>query len=677
MLKRLIVTLVLSFFSLFLVFTHFVVAQGGDETTYPFFLSRKYPTNIMSLETSFVHRNVATISRVFPYTSYGSSKLFFPPYQSESDRIGYGKTSAQDTSSFKAGWYIDWDAKPTPAHPGGAEYARTIYFSVDTPRHNCAPPPDGAPDPATEMNQITANYTGTALIDNVAGNPGALWLIGNEFDARYNGSPIKAELYAELYHYFYTTIKSVDPTAKVAIGGVSQPSPLRMKYLDKILNHYQAKYGEPFPTDLWNIHFYYMNEWTQESCEWGAGIPPFTSPEDMPLAWSITVKEFEQGVPLDLQKLETNLRSFRQWMYERGYRDTPLIITEYGVLAGPEFGGPYTNENAALFLRNTMQMFRTITDVNTITGTLGMTGSVVITDVSTGYPADDYRLVQMWNWFSTHSEVFGGDLFDENGNLTVVGMAYGYNSLSNFTPYIDLELITPFSPVSATNVFTWDVFVNNRGNITATDTTISSTLVNYFDGTVVSNSVEINGDYPPRYRQAPLYLERAWPFTPPAAYTMTMVVNAHQTDVVTSNNRVEELFAVYPDLAVISFTNPTMIDWRKDGVTNFVTATVSVSAAIANVGNWTSTLTPMAMRLQSSDGAMSDTIALTVPILAPQDIFTLTQSWIVSDTGVYTASVLVNYPYLATRELFAHNNISTTRILIPNHWVFLPVVIKN
>ena len=59
------------------------------------------------------------------------------------------------------------------------------------------------------MNQVTASYTGTALIDNVVHNPGALWLIGNEFDARYNGSPIQAELYAELYHYFYTTIKII------------------------------------------------------------------------------------------------------------------------------------------------------------------------------------------------------------------------------------------------------------------------------------------------------------------------------------------------------------------------------------------------------------------------------------------------------------------------------------
>ena len=192
MLKRLTVTLILAFVSLFLVFTHFVVAQDGDETISPFSLSRKYPTNIAPLETSFVHSNVVTISRMFPYTSYGSSNLFFPPYQSESDRIGYGKTSAHDTSPFKAGWYIDWDAKLTPVHPGGVEYARTIYFYVDTPRHNCAPPPNGAPDPATEMNQITVNYTGTALIDNVKANPGALWLIGNEFDARYNGSPIKA-----------------------------------------------------------------------------------------------------------------------------------------------------------------------------------------------------------------------------------------------------------------------------------------------------------------------------------------------------------------------------------------------------------------------------------------------------------------------------------------------------
>lgn len=659
MLKRLTVTLALAFLGLFIVLSHFVIAQDGGSGR--LFKLQKISVNPPYAET-FVQKAVTETTRTFPYNSYGSSDFFFPPYSSDSDRMGYGKSLySGDMAALYAGWYVDWNARINPTHPGGAEYARIIYFSIHDTGIYCG----NAPAPATEASQVTATFTGTALIENVRANPGALWLIGNEPDTIYNHSSMKAELYAELYHYFYTTIKSVDPTAKVAIGAISQPSPARMEYLDKVLTHYQAKYRQTFPTDLWNIHFYYLNE---EECEWGTSPPPFHSSSEL---WHLSWKDYLNGKLLDLQQLEINLRNFRRWMAERGYRDIPLIITEYGVLPPPSVNNVYSNENAAYFLRNTVQIFRTVTDTGIISG------SLVLTDTATGYPADGNRLVQMWNWYSTGDGYFGGGLFDEIGNLTVIGMAFGYESLSHFTPYVDLEVITPFTPTLVSNTLTWNTFINNRGNITAADTTISSTLINYFSGAVISSSTQFLGNYPPRYIQEPFYITKTWPFASPAAYTMTVAVDAYQTDVVTSNNRVEELFAIYPDLAVISYTNPTIIDWRKDGVTSFVTATVSVSATIANVGNWTSTLTPMAMRLQSSDGAMSNTVALTAPVLAPQGIFTLTQSWIVSNTGVYTASVLVNYPYEPTRELFAYNNISTTQILIPNHWVFLPLIAKN
>ncbi len=670
MFKRLVMVFILALTGLLFSLSHFALAQGGESDVPSGFrkiATAKQPQEFRYLQSVSVQSSNYT-TKEFPYNSYGSGNFFFPPYSSENDRMGYGQALVGNPSVLRAGWYMDWNATMNPAHPGGAEYARTIYFSTHDTGKVCNPITKA---PAIKKSQVTTNLTGTALISDVKAHPGALWLIGNEPDTVYNGSSMKAELYADFYHYFYTTIKAADPTAKVAIGAISQPSPVRMDYLDKILNYYRIVYGQPFPTDLWNIHFYYLNE---KECDWGVSLPPFGDPERvryLPLSY------FDEGRILDLNVLEDNLRDFRQWMYDRGYRDVPLIITEYGVLPPAEDYPVYTNEKAALFLRDTMQMFRTITDANFITGTLDLTGSLIITDAAIGYPADDYRLVQMWNWFSTRSDVFGGDLFDEDGNLTIIGMAFGYESLSHFTPYVNLEVITPFTPTLISNTLTWDAFINNRGNITATDLTVSSTLINYFDGAVISSSIQLIDKYPPRYRQKPRLTAKVWPFTPPAAYTMTMSIDAYQTDVVTSNNQVEDFFALYPDLAVISFTNPTVIDWRKNGVTNFVTATISVSATIANVGNWTSTLTPMAMRLQSFNGAMSDTIALTVPILAPQGVFSLTQSWIVSDTGAYTASVLVNYPYQATRELFAHNNIATTRILIPNHWAFLPIVYNN
>ena len=32
--------------------------------------------------------------------------------------------------------------------------------------------------------------------------------------------------------------------------------------------------------------------------------------------------------------------TFRQWMADRGYQDSALIITEYGVLMPPDYGFP-------------------------------------------------------------------------------------------------------------------------------------------------------------------------------------------------------------------------------------------------------------------------------------------------------------------------------------------------
>ena len=116
-------------------------------------------------------------------------------------------------------------------------------------------------------------------MDSLNANPGALWLIGHLPDSIYDCSPIMPELYAELYHEFYTFIKTYDPTARVAIVAIVQPSPLRLEYLDKVLGHYQALYGEKLPTALWNIHLYALPEVAGGA---GAGVPPDAS---SPTGW--------------------------------------------------------------------------------------------------------------------------------------------------------------------------------------------------------------------------------------------------------------------------------------------------------------------------------------------------------------------------------------------------------
>ena len=486
-----------------------------------------------------------------PYAEYGSGNFFFPPYEADNERMGYGKSSDHDTTVLKAGWYVDWGASGNPGHPGGAEYARTIYFNIKNTGTICG----WYKAPATKASQVTFNITGTRLIQNVQAHPGALWLVGNEPDSIYNGSPIQAELYAELYHAFYTTIKAADPTAKVAVAAIVQPSPLRMEYLDKVLAHYQATYGEPFPTDLWNIHLYIFNE---EHCGWGAGVPPFSSSNT---GWQIN---FTASELLNVTAMENNLRAFRQWMYDRGYGDIPLIVTEFGVLPPPSYAG-FSNSVAAQFLTNMFDMM------------------LNATDPTTGLPADGGRLVQMWAWFSTDHNPppgyfkYGGDLFNANGTLTVIGRAFVAQSTAHYTTYVDLQVAPPIGEVLQPGVA--GVYVYNRGNVTATGVTARLTLTHFLSRTVAYSAEIPLGEIGPRYAAAPVYVNAPAQW---GAYTFTVAVRAGAS--FTESNRTDNRLARYviwtPDPEVTQLSASTVL--VMEGGTP-VTHTVTVT--VVNVAN--------------------------------------------------------------------------------------------
>lgn len=621
-----------------LLLTSLIMAQGDENESHPFFVWRKGPVSISPESLSVPNRRLETTT--YPYNSYASSGFFFPPYQSESNRLGYGRVENYDTTVLNAGWYTDWGANTDPAHPAGAEYVRTIYLNINNTGTTCGNTVYPHAIPATQASQVTPSLSGDALINNINANPGALWLIGNEMDAPYNGNPIQAELYAELYHDLYTTIKAVDPLAKVAIGAIAQPSPVRREYLDKILNHYQTEYGEAFPTDLWNIHLYNLNE---TECEWGLALPPFGSPS---LANHLSEDDFVAGELLNQTVLNNNVRDFRQWMKDRGYQNTPLIITEYGSLSEPQYSPAYSDEKAAQYLSDTSAWFRSATDA------------------STGYPADGYRLVQMWNWFSTRADHFGGDLFEANGSLSVIGNTFQSETNGHQTPYIDLQVIAPLAAEVTDDNVSLRVFADNQGNSTAIAPTMNYILNDYFTSNFVSSSSKTLSDLPSRYTQTPIYVDKTWVFTPPVAYTATVSLGSTQQ---------EKLLDIYPDLSVDNFEIPAVINWRKSGASEFISTTITLSTTIKNVGTWDSVLTPMAIQLQHPN-AITTSHVLTVPILAPQATFTLFHTWVVSDTGQYEATVSVNQPYEPTRELFVDNNSVAKFVLVPNNWIFLPLI---
>jgi hypothetical protein len=229
----------------------------------------------------------------------------------------------------------------------------------------------------------------------VANQPGSVWIVGNEPDVIWQDN-VTPERYAELYHEVYTFVKARDATAQIAIGGVTQPTPLRLAYLDRVMAAYESQFGTSMPVDIWTVHAFILRE---EAGSWGVDIPPGMS-EEQGILYEIVDHD-------DFAIFMENIRAFRQWMWQRGYGERPLAVTEYGILMPFDYGFP--PEAVAEFMKQSFDFFLTARD-ETI-----------------GYPADDHRLVQWWFWYSLHDPDLypTGNLYDrQTGELTEVGEAW-------------------------------------------------------------------------------------------------------------------------------------------------------------------------------------------------------------------------------------------------------------
>jgi hypothetical protein len=269
-----------------------------------------------------------------------------------------------------SGWYVDWRVNVEPI-PDNLDYWPMIRVHED-----CIFPS------WEEIQSATARLRGH------------VWIIGNEPDVIWqdNVSPTK---YAAIYHQLYQLIKSSDPTAMIAVGGVSQATALRLQYLDQVLQTYQNLYHEPMPVDWWTVHGYVLRE---EKDSWGVDIPPGIG------ATQGELREVMDHGRIDL--FEDQIRSFRMWMADNGYQHTPLAITEFGILMPSSYGFPA--EFVAGYLEQSFSWLSTVKDQ------------------SIGYPKDGYHLVQKWAWFSisdpTYSTSDLGDL--ASGKLTLTGESF-------------------------------------------------------------------------------------------------------------------------------------------------------------------------------------------------------------------------------------------------------------
>ena len=269
------------------------------------------------------------------------------------------------------GWYLNWYVDPDPVKSDGLEFAQMVRVRGD--------------------NYFPAR---TDIIEAIAANPGALWLIGNEPDVMWqdNTTPVQ---YAARYHELYTLIKTLDPSAQVANGGVTQVTPLRLQYIEDVLAAYEALVGTPMPVDVWNIHTFILRE---ERDSWGVSIPPGFD-VDQGILWEIDDHD-------NTALFQQQIVDFRRWMERNGQRDKPLIVSEYGILMPPEYG--FSTEAVTKFMRDTFDYL------------------LNARDEQIGLPNDDNRLVQKLAWFSLSDTTYPtGNLLDPaTGHLTEVGQAF-------------------------------------------------------------------------------------------------------------------------------------------------------------------------------------------------------------------------------------------------------------
>ena len=302
-----------------------------------------------------------------------------PPW-SGTARFGFGviknPIEQYDVSPLDADWYVSFGFREDPPPLFDLEYVQTIRLSES----------GYAPSQAA-IDEYASTHRGT------------LYLISNETDAPAQDC-VTPPQYAQHYHELYNIIKTSDPTAKVAIGGVVQATPLRLQYLDMILDEYQDQWGEMIPVDVWNVHAFILQE---KKNDWGCQIP--CGIEGVNQGMLYTVEDHDS-----MTILNQHIRDFRKWMKAKGERNKPLIVSEYGILMPEDLG--FDQPRVEAFMLATFDYF-----LNTKVSWLG-------------YPADENRLVQAWAWYSLDDDQFEG--FDSRSHLfnpstkqlTSLGRAY-------------------------------------------------------------------------------------------------------------------------------------------------------------------------------------------------------------------------------------------------------------
>jgi len=306
--------------------------------------------------------------------------------------VPYG-IDGYDIASLGINSLLDWEVDPPATLPPNIEHIKVLRVRSDI-----------------------YNYYVNTLPAWLSIYPGSTWVIGNEPDTWHsqqdNNTP---EVYAQRFFQLASILRS-DPNAKIGFAPIVQPTPIRLRYLDRVM----ARLDDPDLAgsleaakgliDIYVPHAFILNE--QPGYEWGAGIPPGFE-NDYADAMVITDPEETHNIEI----FKTLVRNFRQWLKNNGEQNKPVWITEYGSLMpplDPPSGIDFYNVSDEVTRDFMLASYEFL---------LGAEGI----DLDLGYPADDHRLVQRAYWYSLNEYRwrFGGALFDPiDKSRTIVGNGF-------------------------------------------------------------------------------------------------------------------------------------------------------------------------------------------------------------------------------------------------------------
>ncbi|MCX7683253.1 MAG: hypothetical protein N2508_15020 [Anaerolineae bacterium] len=515
----------------------------------------------------------------------GSGYHFLPPYLNPRDRFGFdfgskredNPLSKYDVTLLHAGWYLDGGARIDPPHPDRLTYVQLVRFYAGSDPYNPA--------------LVTARPDKAAIAQIAAAHPGSLWLMSSEPDSLYLGNPLYPAVYAHVYHEYYHYIKGLDPTALIANGGIVQPTPCRMQYLDIVWNTYLQAYGEPMPVDVWNIHAFILRE---VYGSWGASTPP-----GVPTSCA---RDYKIRDADNINIFRDNLIAFRQWMKDKGQQNKPLIITEYGIL-WPEWlpdedGRKYTPARVSHFMTRTFNLF------------------LYEQYPEVGYPADDYRLVQAWAWYSLFDDVqYNGYLFrSSTKTLSPMGQTYAtYTAALSDTLYTDLvvDLKVDTAPLEALTITqpptSGAVYLPVRGYLANMGKQPANNVLLASPELAFQSLVNV----PARYTgNAIARVLPSLALTQCGVYTLTLVAdpNAQIDDPRRWNNTYRRTVHAGPDLAILTTTWQVHDPGLQGGV-------LHITSTVANLRVLATPRVSGTLWLSYAQGSLVPAVPLDVPAI--------------------------------------------------------------